>query len=117
MISVLRFICLVYASTMFMSSSYSNDSASGESEIVLTKAQEKGCVGCHGIDGNLSITPDTPMLGGQAADYIAEALRQYRSGGRNHPIMSAMAAALSESDITELSKYFANQEGRLSSKY
>ena len=75
------------------------------------------CSCCHGIDGNKSITPDTPKLGGQAADYLAEALKQYQNGMRNHPIMGAMAAGLTKQDIKELSDYFSGQSSQLSTKY
>ena len=44
------------------------------------KAKEV-CAACHGMDGN-SPTPDYPKLGGQYEDYLAKALRDYKSGER-----------------------------------
>ena len=75
------------------------------------------CAACHGEDGNKMITPDTPKLGGQAADYLAKALEQYKTGVRKHPIMGAMAAGLSAQDIEDLASYYASQESQLYSKY
>ena len=49
------------------------------------------CVACHGPGGNKPITPQTPRLAGQTADYLVEALTQYRNGARQDPVMGAMA--------------------------
>ena len=88
-----------------------------EAKAKVTPEKLVTCSGCHGGDGNLAITPDTPKLGGQAADYIAEALTQYKNGQRNHAIMGAMAAGLSKNEIRELADYFAKQPSLLYSKY
>jgi hypothetical protein len=52
------------------------------------------CQACHGVDGN-SATPDFPKLGGQYPDYLAKALRDYKSGQRKNPIMAGFAQPLS----------------------
>ena len=39
--------------------------------------------------------PDYPKLGGQYADYLAKALRDYKSGARKNAIMAGFAQALS----------------------
>ena len=39
------------------------------------------CAACHGADGN-SAAADFPKLGGQHPDYLAKALRDYKSGQR-----------------------------------
>ena len=41
------------------------------------------CQACHGMDGNSPI-PDYPKLGGQYPDYLAKALRDYKSGARKN---------------------------------
>ena len=51
------------------------------------------CQACHGADGN-SPSPDFPRLGGQHPDYLAKALRDYKSGARKNPIMAGFAATL-----------------------
>jgi cytochrome c553 len=73
------------------------------------------CQACHGMDGNSAI-PDNPKLAGQNADYLAKALRDYKSGARKHPVMNAFAGALSPQDIDDLATYFATQPAVLQSR-
>ena len=56
-------------------------------------------------------TPDYPNIGGQHADYIAQALNDYRLGKRNNPIMSPFAKQLTQEDIEVLAEYFSEQTG------
>jgi cytochrome c553 len=68
------------------------------------------CVGCHGIPGYKSSYPEVyqvPMLGGQSARYLENALKEYQKGERNHPTMRGIAASLSEQDIADLAAYYA----------
>jgi cytochrome c553 len=75
------------------------------------------CASCHGENGNMSITPDTPKIGGQKMDYIVYALKSYQNGKRNHAIMSAMSAALSKSDIINIAKHYSKQSSEIFTKY
>ncbi|MDQ2696104.1 MAG: c-type cytochrome [Pseudomonadota bacterium] len=68
------------------------------------------CQACHGPDGN-SPTPDFPRLAGQYADYLRQALADYKSGARKNPIMSGMMAGLSDRDIADLAAFYASQKG------
>ena len=52
-----------------------------------------------------------PKLGGQHAPYIVNALKQYKSGERDHTTMRSIAATLSEKDMEDLAAYYA-QEGK-----
>lgn len=74
------------------------------------KSKTSMCEGCHGIEGYRTAYPvayNVPKLGGQHAVYLAKALRDYKSGERNHPTMKAIAATLSDKDIEELAAYYA----------
>jgi cytochrome c553 len=71
------------------------------------KAKEV-CQACHGLDGN-SPTPDYPKLAGQRPDYLAKALRDYKSGARKNAIMAGFAGTLSPQDIANLAAYYAAQ--------
>ena len=73
------------------------------------------CAACHGPDGN-SATPDFPRIAGQHADYLAKALRDYKSGARKDPVMTTFANQLSAQDVQNLAAYFAAQKG-LQHKY
>ncbi len=68
------------------------------------------CVACHGRDG-VGILPEYPVLAGQHADYLRQALRDYRSGKRQNPIMNGFAQPLSDADIKALAEHFARQPG------
>jgi len=75
------------------------------------------CAACHGIDGATPTTPDYPKLAGQYPDYLAKALRDYKSGARKNAIMAGMAQGLTEKDIENISEYFYVQPGNLASRY
>jgi cytochrome c553 len=61
--------------------------------------------------------PDYPKLGGQRQDYLAKALRDYKSGARKNPIMAGFAGALSTKDIENLAAYYAAQPAVLVVKH
>jgi len=73
------------------------------------KAQEV-CAACHGPEGN-SATADFPRLAGQYADYLAKALRDYKSGARKNPIMAGFAGPLAPQEIENLAAFYAGQSG------
>ena len=76
-------------------------------------ASGQACVDCHGADGNAPIDATYPKLGGQYADYLAHALQAYRSGDREHMLMSPQAAGLSDQDISDLAAYFGSRPSQL----
>jgi cytochrome c553 len=71
------------------------------------------CQGCHGIPGYRTAYPEVysvPKLGGQKASYITKALKDYRSGLRQHATMRSIAAELSDQDIAAIAAYYAGEE-------
>jgi cytochrome c553 len=74
------------------------------------------CQACHGADGN-SQNADYPKLGGQYPDYLAKALRDYKSGARKNPIMGAFAGTLSAADIENVAAYYAAQPAVLVTRH
>ncbi len=76
-------------------------------------AKLQSCFACHGENGDKPLLPDYPILSGQYADYLAQALKSYRSGRWQHPIMNAqvMALGLTDADIEALAAYFASKKG------
>ncbi|RFF32816.1 c-type cytochrome [Wenzhouxiangella sediminis] len=87
----------------------SNALAAGSASRGLEKSQ--ACQACHGKDGNLAVTPDTPIIAGQHAGYLEYALKQYRSGERQNAQMNGFASGLSDQDIADLAAWYASQEG------
>jgi len=71
------------------------------------KARAQACTVCHGALG-ISMVPNAPHLAGQPAIYLAEQLRNFRSGRRPHEVMSVIAKGLSDGDIDDLSAWFAS---------
>ena len=71
------------------------------------KAKTATCVACHGNDGK-GTAPNYPNIGGQNERYLIDALKGYKSGARNNPIMKPMVAALSDADIENVAAYYAS---------
>jgi cytochrome c553 len=69
------------------------------------------CMGCHALPRYQTTFPEVykvPMIWGQGAGYIAAALTEYKTGGRKHPTMRAIATTLSDQDIKEMAAYFSS---------
>ena len=78
------------------------------------KTKAAACAACHGADGN-SINPIWPSLAGQGAEYTIQQLHAFKSGARNNPSMSPMAAGLGDEDMREIADYFASQTPKIAS--
>jgi cytochrome c553 len=90
--------------------------AAADLEAGKKKVQEV-CAACHGLDGATSTAPEYPKLAGQYPDYLAKALKDYKSGARKNAIMAGFAQGLTAKDIENVSAYFAAQPNVLSSRY
>ena len=87
------------------------------SDLAAGKAKAtEVCAACHGVDGN-SPAADFPRIGGQYPDYLAKALRDYKSGQRKNPIMAGFAQPLSTQDIDNLAAYYAAQPASVSTRH
>ena len=71
------------------------------------RAKATMCAVCHGESG-ISTLPNAPNLAGQPEIYLAEQLKDYRSGKRSNEIMSLIAKPLTDAEITDLSAWFAS---------
>jgi len=80
------------------------------SESAAGKEKSKVCAACHGPEGN-STSAEFPRLAGQHYDYLAKALKDYRSGARKNPIMAPQAAKLSDRDIADLADFYSEKRG------
>jgi cytochrome c553 len=83
---------------------------SGGKQVGTPPAAAAACGACHGSDG-LGTLDEYPNLAGQHADYLAQALNDYRLGKRKNPIMSTFAQQLTRDDIAALADYFSKQPG------
>ncbi len=66
------------------------------------------CGACHGVTGS-SANPEWPNLAGQHEPYIVAQLQFFQQGKRANPLMTPMAAALSEDDMRDLGAHFSQQ--------
>ena len=106
-LSLLAFVALV---SVNQASLAGGDTAAGQEKNV-----SKGCVACHGDDGNSPSPSDQPVqpprLAGQHADYIVKALEDYASGARQSPFMAGFAAMLDDQDRADLAAFYTAQDG------
>jgi len=72
------------------------------------------CQGCHGIPGYRHVYPDyrVPRLGGQHAQYIINALQEYKAKARSNTTMQAIATSLSDQDMQDLAAYYSAQPAK-----
>lgn len=59
--------------------------------------------GCHGANGIM-----WPSLAGQKEGYLVAQITAFRDGGRSNPMMTPMAASLSDEDIANLAAYYSS---------
>jgi cytochrome c553 len=80
--------------------------ASASSEASVRPPKAGLCVACHGQHG-VSSLPGTPHIAGQDQTYLRESILKYRNGERPHAPMKAVLGGLSEADIVQLARYYA----------
>jgi cytochrome c553 len=81
-----------------------------EGDPAAGKEKSAVCQGCHGEDG-LSVNPMCPNLAGQFPRYIEKQIRDFQSEKRVDPIMSAMAATITEKqDAKDIAAYFSSRK-------
>jgi cytochrome c553 len=82
-----------------------------------TAGQNKSavCQACHGVNG-MSLQPIYPNLAGQHQDYLIKTLEGFRDGSRQNAIMSGFAANLTDTDIEDITAWYASQEGLIEIK-
>ena len=76
------------------------------------------CSGCHAIPNYKNVYPtySVPKLHGQRAQYLAAALKEYKSGDRSHGTMHSQAASMSEQDMADVAAYLAGPKVLTESK-
>lgn len=79
------------------------DAKAGEGKVSM-------CIGCHGIVGYQATFPEVyrvPMISGQSAKYIVNALNEYKKGERKHPTMRAIADPLTDQDMADVAEFYS----------
>lgn len=65
------------------------------------------CRTCHGIDGYATV-PIAPHIGGEPAAYLEAQLMAYKTGQREHEMMSVVTASLSAQQISDVAAWYAS---------
>lgn len=65
------------------------------------------CRTCHGIDGYAQI-PIAPHIGGEPLEYLESQLMAYKTGAREHEMMSVVTAGLSAQQISDVAAWYAS---------
>ncbi len=71
------------------------------------RAKAIQCQTCHGLDGKSKL-PEAPNLAGQVEQYLAKALKDYKTGARKDEMMTMMAKPLSDADIANLAAFYSS---------
>ncbi|WP_460875483.1 c-type cytochrome [Rhodanobacter koreensis] len=66
------------------------------------------CAACHGETGH-AVMPGAPNLAGQQLDYLRAALKHYRDGSRDVPLMRAAIGPVSDADLDALARWYSAQ--------
>ena len=69
----------------------------------------KPCFGCHGKDGNSTITGN-PNLSGFNPEYLTAAITQYQTDERKHQLMKSFVSDLDHEQVELISVHYASQE-------
>ena len=64
------------------------------------------CRTCHGIDGYATI-PIAPHIGGEPQAYLEAQLMAFKTGRREHEMMSVVAAGLTAQQISDVAAWYA----------
>jgi cytochrome c553 len=69
------------------------------------------CRTCHGIDGYATL-PIAPHIGGESQEYLESQLLAFKTGQREHEMMSVVAASLSPEQIADVAAWYASHEAK-----
>jgi cytochrome c553 len=80
--------------------------AQAAGDVAAGQAKSAACGTCHGDKGQGS--PPFPALAGKSEADQVKALKEFKSGARNNPMMTGIAAGLSDQDMEDLAAYYAS---------
>ena len=101
------FVCCIFLAVPAFAQSNDDGGDAAHGRVLYN-----GCVGCHGVPTYHYPYPhyNVPKLGGQHAQYIQSALKEYAADKRDNPTMHAQAASLSEQDYKDLAAFLSQPE-------
>ncbi len=84
------------------------------SEDGVTLFATRGCIGCHGAEGNAPVAPNYPKIGKQNKEYTINQLKAFKDKTRSNglaALMAGMVIALTDEDMENLADYLATNTG------
>lgn len=99
---------------LFATPALANEPAAASAKPDLAKGQEIAtnvCAACHTADGSRG-SPANPILAGQHPEYLVKQLTEFKAGKRANPIMSGMAAPLSDADMKNVAAFYASKQAK-----
>ena len=81
-----------------------------DANVDAGKAKAGSCAGCHGANGEGKAP--SPALAGMAKDKFVQAMKDYKSGKRDNPMMKNFAKGLSDEEIGSLAAYYASLKAK-----
>lgn len=99
---------------LFATPVLANEPAAASAKPDLAKGQEIAtnvCAACHTADGSRG-SPANPILAGQHPEYLVKQLTEFKAGKRANPIMSGMAAPLSDADMKNVAAFYASKQAK-----
>jgi cytochrome c553 len=94
-----RFILAASAGALLVSPALAQDKGAGR------QLASQQCQTCHGIDGIAKI-PIAPHLANESAIYLQTQLKAFRSGKREHEMMTIVAEGLTDQQIADVSAWY-----------
>ncbi|MEO0823335.1 MAG: cytochrome c [Pseudomonadota bacterium] len=79
----------------------------GAGDAAAGKRVAGQCRTCHGIDGIAQI-PIAPHLAGESQVYLMNQLKAFRSGKREHEMMSVVAKGMTDEQIADVAAWYAS---------
>jgi cytochrome c553 len=93
------------ATALWLCAALAGTATAQAADIAAGRGKAVQCAACHGLDGIAKI-PEAPNLAGQNEDYLAKALKDFKSGERKNDMMSLIVKPLSDADIANLAAYY-----------
>ena len=110
----MKTVALLLSSLMLAATAHANEPSAAAAKPDLGKGgtiSAQVCAACHTADGSRG-SPANPILQGQHAEYLAKQLAEFKSGKRKNPVMSGMAAPLSEEDMRNVAAFYASKTAK-----
>jgi cytochrome c553 len=113
---MMKSVATLLTSLLLATAAASSYGAEGEVKAKpdLAKGQATStnvCAACHTNDGSRG-SPANPIIQGQHPEYIVKQLEEFKDGKRTNPIMSGMAAPLSDVDMKNVAAFYASKTAK-----